>query len=122
MISDAIANQILDWMFNGSDPGTYTPYVSVHSGDPGGTGANEQTGGSAARTNASAAFPAASSRGCTSNASVQVTCAAGTWTHFGVWSAASGGTFLWGGRLESSITTSDGNTVTFASGDLKFAL
>jgi len=82
-----------------------TVYISLHTGDPGTTGANEVTGGSYARE--SAAFSQASSNPTTASNSgaVQFTQATGAWgtvTHFGIWSAASSGDYLGGAAVDVS--------------------
>lgn len=74
-------------------------YISLHSGDPGTTGANEI----AAVTRVSCAAPAANNN--TDWAAVTLSVPAGaTPSHFGVWSAATGGTFLWGASLGGTAT------------------
>lgn len=90
-------------------------YVSLHSADPGTTGANEATGGSYARQACSGKFGAAS--GGLKQNSGAITFAnmpAGTWTHFGIFDAVSGGNFIWGGALSASKTTGAGDAVNFA--------
>lgn len=78
-------------------------YVSLHTGDPGSTGANEATGGSYARQELS--FGSAS--GGTAVASeITFDVPAGTYTHFGVWTAASSGTFRGGNPLSVTANIS----------------
>ena len=86
--SDYQANTLLDdFLLNG------TPFVSLHSGYPGGTGANEFTGGSYARQ--SATFGAASARAASITSplvfldlpNLDILAA-------GIWDAVSGGNFL----------------------------
>ena len=49
-ISDTWEVEILDHIFNNADaPSVTAVYVSLHTGDPADTGANELTGGSYAR-------------------------------------------------------------------------
>lgn len=72
-------------------------FVSLHTADPGNTGANEVAGGSYARqaatfTNAGNNPTVASNSGV-----IQYPTATAPWgtvTHFGLWSASSGGSFL----------------------------
>lgn len=67
-------------------------YVSAHTADPGTTGANEVSGGSYARQ--SAALPAGSNGAGTAPA-VNIPIPAGTTVKWiGVWTAATGGTFV----------------------------
>jgi hypothetical protein len=95
-------NKILDNMLRGVafDP---TPvYISLHTGDPGVTGANEVTGGTYVRqasssSNWSAAASAQSSN--ISSISFSGLTPALTITHVGMWDAVSGGNFLNGGAL-----------------------
>ena len=79
-------------------------YVSLHTADPGTTGASEATGGSPAYARQQTTWTAGSSDGVVSGSEVTVDAAAATYTHFGIWSAASGGTFVGGGALSSSVT------------------
>jgi hypothetical protein len=75
-------------------------YISLHTASPGTTGANEVTGGAYARVQTTWSGSATGSK-----AGSQVTInvpAATTITHFGIWSAASGPTYIGGGTLPSS--------------------
>lgn len=77
-------------------------WISAHTGDPGTTGANEVTGGTYAREQTT--WGAASS-GDTTGSQVSIDIPAGTTvTHWGIWSASSGGTF----RNGSEISPSEG--------------
>lgn len=74
-------------------------WISLHSGDPGTTGANAIS--SVARVQCSS--PASNNN--TDWAAVTFSVPAGvTATHFGVWSASTGGTFRWGDSLGGSAT------------------
>jgi hypothetical protein len=76
-------------------------HASIHTADPGGTGAHEVSGGSYVRK--ALTWPAASS-GIKTAAAVTFQIPAGvTITHFGLWSAASGGSFLGGQALVASV-------------------
>lgn len=78
-------------------------YISVHSGDPGTTGASEISGVSRVQTTWGS-----SSSGTATGSQVTFNSApAGAYTHYGVWSAASGGTFRWGFQLSPGVTLSD---------------
>lgn len=97
-------------------------FISLHTGDPSTTGANEVTGGSYARV---AETLDAASGGSKTNASVVMDFTgmpAATVTHFGVWSASSAGTFLWGGALAASKTTTSGDTFRFPTSSLTFSV
>lgn len=76
-------------------------YISMHTGDPGTTGANEATGGSPAYARKQTTWGAASA-GSAVGSQVSFDVAAGTYTHFGVWSAVTGGTFRGGNALPAS--------------------
>ena len=89
-----------------------TYYLSLHTADPGTTGAGEGTDGRKSITFAS------SSGGTQSSSSAQSWPSAvggQTYVYFGIWTAATSGTYLRGGTL-TSITPSAGSTITVASG------
>lgn len=72
-------------------------WVSAHTGDPGTTGASEVTGGAYGRVQTTWGSSAA---GATTGTEVALNIPAGTdVTHWGVWSASSGGTFREGFAL-----------------------
>ena len=80
-------------------------YVSLHTADPGTTGASEVTGGTYARvavtwTASSAGSPATNAGALTINVPASTTVA-----YFGIWSAITAGTYMIGGALASSVTT-----------------
>ena len=120
-ISNYCELKLLDAVFNATAFSVTTPYISLHTGDPGETGASEVTGGSYARQSGSFAAAAA---GATSNdATISfATMPAATITHVGVWDASTAGNFLWGGALTASKTVNSGDTVQIASGDLDVTL
>ena len=96
-----------------------TWYVSLHTGDPGITGASEAAGGSYARQLANASFAAAASGAKATNANIDfAVMPAATITHVGIWDAVSGGNFLEGGPLAASKTTNAGDTFRLTSGAL----
>jgi hypothetical protein len=124
-LSTAVGNSILDWIFKGTSfpaaPGAI--HISLHTADPGATGASEMAGGSYARsTNAMSAMGAASSKANTNTSSVTVTAAAATATHWGAWSASSAGTFYAGGTLTAPVVCSNGQSIIFQVGDLDNAI
>jgi hypothetical protein len=75
-------------------------WISAHTGDPGTTGANEVTGGSYARGQTT--WGAASSGDQTGSQVSLVIPGGNTVTHWGIWSASSGGTFIGGFELDNS--------------------
>ncbi len=75
-------------------------WISMHTADPGTTGASEVPGSVRAQTT----YPAASNGSSVGSvASVSVP-AGGPYTHWGSWSASSGGTFKTGGELPDPET------------------
>lgn len=127
-ISDYLSLKLLDHVFRGV---SYTPptlYVSLHSADPGETGASEATGGSYDRqtgvTFNAAALVSLVPTIDTSSVVTFLDMPAGTWTHLGFWDATSGGNFLWGLELTDGagtptpVTTLAGEAVNFAAGDI----
>jgi len=93
-------------------------YVSLHTADPGTTGASEVTGGTYARVAVS--WNAASSGSVTQSGALSINLPASTTaSYFGVWSASSSGTYYIGGALSPSITTgTSAGVVTIAAGSL----
>jgi hypothetical protein len=121
-ISDYYENKILDHMLRGT---AFTPpstvYVSLHTADPGETGANELTGGGYSRKPVT--FNAPSGGSMTNSADIDFpNMPAATITHVGLWDAASAGNFLWGGALTASKTTNAGDTFRIPAGQLTVSL
>ena len=104
-------------------------YISLHSADPGLTGASELSGNGYARV---AVSPVAGSwsapatnggvREIANAAAITFPAATGSnWaaaTHFGIWDAATTGNFKRGAALSASRTVLVGDTATFAIGAL----
>ena len=67
-------------------------HVSLHTADPGGTGANEASGGSPAYARQSITWNAAAAGALDSSNQPVFDVPAGTYTHVGFWSASTGGT------------------------------
>lgn len=103
-------------------PLTTTAYVSLHTADPGDTGANEVTGGSYARVGPVAYANAGNNPTVASNSAILTFTAAtanwGTITHCGNWDAASGGNFRGSGALATAKPVNSGDTARFAAGTL----
>lgn len=98
-------------------------YISLHTADPGNTGADEVSGGSYARK-AQGAFGNAGSNPTTLSNSADIdfataTASWGTVTHFGIWDAVSGGNFLGGYALSASKLVGDTDVARFPSGSLQ---
>ncbi len=121
-ISNFLELELLDQVFrNAAAPAITTVWMSLHTADPGETGASEVTGGSYARQ--STAFDVASA-GATANSAVEVfaNMPAVTVTHVGCFDASTSGNFLWGGILDSSQVVASGDNVEFAAGALDITL
>lgn len=83
-------------------------HISLHTADPGLTGTSEVTGGSYARVATTWGSVASSS---VTGSAVTINVPAGTTiTHWGVWSALSAGTFIYGGALPASETFGSNGT------------
>lgn len=78
-------------------------YISLHTADPGTTGASEVTGGSPAYARKAATWGTAASGTRTLSTPVVFDVPAGvTITHFGLWSAATSGNFQGGDPLRDA--------------------
>jgi hypothetical protein len=101
-ISNYAENKILDALFNNVALQVAQAYLSLHSGDPGETGANEIAGGSYARQAAS--FGAAAAGEVATDATVDFTLMpACTVVGFGLWDQAANGNCLWTGWLSTVL-------------------
>lgn len=118
--SDYLEAEIYDWLKAGAFPSApANVYVSLHTADPGDTGASEH-GATAGYTRKIIGF---SGSGPISNAAnVEFAQATVNYsaaiTHFGVWDALSSGNFLGGSALTTSRTISTGDIPRFATGAL----
>jgi hypothetical protein len=89
-------------------------FISLHTDDPGTTGANEVSGAGYSR--ASITWNTASGGSRTNSNAIAITIPAGTTvTYFGLWSASTAGTYYIGGLLTPSVTASVSTSVTFAT-------
>lgn len=119
--SNTLENSVLNKVFRNTDFSVTSWYVSLHTADPGDTGANEVTGGSYARQSVS--FAVASGGATENSTAVSFTnMPAVTVTHVGIWNAATGGTFIIGGPLSSPLNVPSGGTVNFAIGSIDITL
>lgn len=79
--------------------GTNATYISMHTADPGTTGASEVSGGTYARVATSwSASSAGSKAGSATTLNIP---ASTTITYWGLWTAATAGTFYYGGTITS---------------------
>jgi len=119
--SNFLENELLDHVFNADYAAPATTYISLHTADPGETGASEVSGGSYARqgvTRGTGWNTAASGLVDNVNAIQFTDMPAVTVTHAGVWDASSAGNFLYGGALSASKSVNSGDTFEFPAGDL----
>src|SRR6185312_8797458 len=107
-------NKALAGIFAASAPtvSATSHWVSLHTADPGTTGASETSGGGYARIQFSVGTP---SGGSCSNTGTMTFTTAGTTaiTHIGTYDAATAGNYEVGAALASSVTAV---TITFAAG------
>lgn len=114
--SSTIANALANYVCRGTTPAALTTAIkiSLHTGDPGATGANEATGGSYARQ--TAGYAAASGGACALAGTVSFTSMpASTITHIGLWDSAGTPLFLQGAALAASKILNSGDTFNLTS-------
>jgi hypothetical protein len=119
--SEYARNAVLNACFNNTAFQVAIPWVSLHSADPGLTGASELSGNNYGRVNASASFPNADAGALSNNAEIAFPEGNGAWTqatYFGVWDAETDGNFIRGGALTTPRTGGAGIVLRFAVGDL----
>jgi hypothetical protein len=119
--SDFLENELLDHVFNADYTAPAAVHVSLHTADPGETGADEVTGGSYARQSVTRGTGWNDATGglVDNAAAIQFTdMPAVTVTHAGIWDAATDGNFLYGGALAASKVVNAGDTFEFPAGDL----
>lgn len=124
-MSDTLGNGLLDAFLSNSAYTVTTPYISLHTADPGTTGASEAADGNYAREAGS--FGVAASKTASSDATITFASGTGwvgseTLTHVGVNDALTAGNFLMGGALDSSIAVTAGAEVEFAVGNLDISI
>lgn len=124
-LSTALCNRMLDHVFgNTAITPTANVYVSLHTGDPGETGASECTY-TGYGTRPSIAFGAAASRKVVQTAAAvnfpQCTGTGNDATHYGVWDAATNGNYLAGGSLTSTLNIVNGNTPSIAASEVEIS-
>lgn len=114
--SSTVANDLANYVCRGTAPTTLTApiKISLHTADPGATGASEATGGSYARQ--TAGYNTASGGACAIAATVNFTSMpAATITHVGLWDSTGTPKFLQGAALAASKTLSAGDTLALTS-------
>lgn len=86
-------------------------WIALHTGAPGSTGANELTGGSPAYGRQQTTWAAGAEDGMVTGSEVEFNVPASTITHYSVWTASSGGEFLWSVNFPGSGVTFPGQAV-----------
>ena len=126
-LSDYAEKLLLDFlMTTGTATRPTNWYVALYTGAPSDSGGGtEVSAGGYARQSVS--FNAASSPGGTTSNSHEVSFTAsggdyGTVTHMGIFDASSSGNLLWHGALTASKTVADGDTLTFAVGNIDLTM
>lgn len=119
-ISSAAATSVLDAICNATSYSVATPYIQLHTAAPGSAGTSNIATES---TRKSVSFAAAASGAVSNDVAISWTSVAGTedFTHWSMWTASSGGTFVWSGTMTANPVTA-GDTFTIAVGDLDLAL
>jgi len=98
-------NLVVDAAVNNGSAQIAVPWISLHSANPGLTGANELAGGNYGRVDGSACFPPASAGASSNDAEVWFAKANADWnggapySHFGIWDAETSGNFLYGQKI-----------------------
>lgn len=94
-------------------------YASLHTADPGTTGTSEVTGGSPAYARKSITWNSASSGNLDNLANPTFDVPGSTTiTHFGLWSASTGGTYYGSGALSANETFGSQGTYTLTDVDV----
>lgn len=113
--STVSANNALDWQLGGATPTRPTArYLSMHTADPGATGASEASGTGYARQVLTFGAAASSQAKNSSATSMTPSAALGVLTHVAIWDALTGGNMLYSGPLTAAVTHTAGVTLSFA--------
>lgn len=124
----AYGNAVLDNLLrNDATPAVIyaSVFISLHTADPGATGAAEAAYTSYARIEVTVGFAAAASKTTNNDAAVtfpENTGSNETETYVGIWDAVSSGAFLGGGALTASQLVPAGGIPEFAAGALDVTL
>lgn len=93
-------------------------FLSLHTADPGQTGASEGTDGRQSITFGTAA--AAGSKASTTAQTWASAVGGQTYSFYGIWTLATGGTYKCGGPLTANITPPAASQITVAVGAISF--
>lgn len=121
-----LQQEILDHIFGNGAYSAPTVHVGLFTAAPSDAGGGtEVSGNSYARVNASALFGAASGTGIANDGAITFPTATGSWgtiTHFGVFDASTAGNLLVWGAVTPNKAVGDGDTASFATGELDVTL
>lgn len=117
MLSTLYANKVLDKVFRDTAV-ALGPWLSLHTTDPGATGAGELAGVVRQSILTSFATPASNGQLLNTVAVVFNNPPNGTVNYLGVWDAQTGGNFVQGGPLSQSVTTSSSSAFLVSAGML----
>lgn len=116
-LSAYLTGAILAAVFTGKSFAVSDLYVSLHTDDPGMTGANEVRGGKYLRK--PSLFKVESDTAVRGVEGVQFDdMPAVTLSHYGLWDSQQGGRFLWGGTLSRRRGLEDGDAFRIPAGSL----
>ena len=116
-MSNYLAENLFDAMCNNTSFAVATPYIQLHTGDPGVSGT---TAVAVESTRKLVSFAAAAAGAITSDADIDWTNVAGseTYTHYTMFDAAAAGNFLWSDALVSSVAVVATDDFTIPTGDV----
>lgn len=120
-LGSTIANSIYNGLFRQTNWTAPTVlYLSLHTADPGETGASEVGDATYARQLCTTAFGAPTAGDGTTTAAIEYPAATTgfTATHYGLWSAVSAGTFYHGGNIDPDKVVGAGEILRIPIGDL----
>ena len=126
-LSDHAEKLLLDWMMTSGTATRPTAwFVALYTAAPSDSGGGTEVSGSGYARQA-VAFNAATTPGGTTTNSADVSFTAaggnyGTVTHLGIFDASSSGNLLWHGALTADKTIADGDTITFAAGNIDLTM
>ena len=123
---DVLEDEILDHIFGVGEYAAPDTYIALSTADPtdDGSGVAEPVGGAYARVQC-AAWDAAVGGATANTGAISFTQATGDWgtiTHFAIFDAAEAGNMLAHGDLTVGKEVYDGDTVSFAAGELDITL
>jgi len=126
-LSDYAEKAVLDWLMGGATPTRPSAhYIALYTAAPSDSGGGTEVSGSGYSRQSTTFDEASTPGGTTSNsAAVNFTASGGDWgtiTHMGIFDASSGGNLLWHGSLTASKVIEDGDTLSFAIGNIDLTI